>query len=32
MNTGVATLIIGAAVGALYFWYVSIITRRNKVL
>ena len=31
MNTGVATLIIGAAVGALYFWYVSIITRRNKV-
>src|SRR6478735_3289340 len=32
MNTSGATLLIGAAaVAALYFWYVSIITRRNKV-
>src|SRR6478752_631741 len=32
MNTSGATLLIGvAAVAALYFWYASIITRRNKV-
>ena len=32
MNTSGVTLLIGAAaVAAFYFWYASIITRRNKV-
>ena len=31
MNMNASVVLFGAALAALYFWYVSIVTRRNKV-